>query len=85
MNSLLNKMTNDFLISMKKKESVLGAWNFGSAIHGLDDEYSDADLIFLIDGRTFKEINDNIITFYSKTKTVTCYAVWMSGRFSNER
>lgn len=66
MNSLLNKISNDFLMSMKKKECVLGAWNFGSATHGLDDEYSDADLIFLIDGRSFKEINDNLIESVGK-------------------
>lgn len=51
---------------MNKKECVLGAWNFGSATHGLDDEYSDADLIFLIDGKSFKEINDNLNVFIDK-------------------
>lgn len=33
MNPLLNQMSNDFLSIMKRKESILGAWNFGSVTY----------------------------------------------------
>lgn len=75
MNPLLNQMSNDFLSIMKSKESILGAWNFGSVTHSLDDEYSDVDLIFLVEGKSFGEINNTLITYLEKIcdEVVLCW------------
>lgn len=54
MNQDLQNIFNDFVKRMKITGSVLGAWNFGSSVHGTSDEYSDVDIIFLIDGKAFK-------------------------------
>lgn len=34
--------------------------------HSLDDDYSDVDLIFLVEGKSFGEINNNLITYLEK-------------------
>jgi predicted nucleotidyltransferase len=38
---------------LKTTKGVLGAWTFGSMMHGLSDEYSDIDLVILADGDEF--------------------------------
>ena len=55
MNSTLEKMKEVFIEQVKMSESVLGAWDFGSEMHGLSDEYSDVDIILLIDGKQFTQ------------------------------
>ena len=55
MNKNLLSILNSFVNIMKTTEGVLGAWNFGSALHGMSDEYSDVDIVFLIDGNMFKK------------------------------
>lgn len=55
MNRALAQMKKVFIEQIKKSESVLGAWNFGSEMHGLSDEYSDVDIILLIDGKQFTQ------------------------------
>lgn len=47
---------NDFVEIMKTEKGVLGAWNFGSVLHGMSDEYSDADICFLIEGNLFQKM-----------------------------
>jgi len=37
----------------KQMDSVLGAWNFGSETHNLSDDYSDVDIVLLVDGKQF--------------------------------
>lgn len=54
---LLN-ISDDFVKIMKKTKGVIGAWDFGSVIHGLSDEFSDVDIVFLIDGNAFKEMEN---------------------------
>ena len=54
MNKNLDKMRTDFIEQIKLSEAVLGAWNFGSETHGLSDEYSDVDIILLIEGKQFE-------------------------------
>lgn len=55
MNKILTKIVNDFIGVMKIVDGVLGAWNFGSGSRGMSDEYSDADIVFLVDGKKFAE------------------------------
>ncbi|SFR68184.1 nucleotidyltransferase domain-containing protein [Anaeromicropila populeti] len=53
--------TNEQVIAvMKEKQGVLGAWNFGSASHGMSDEYSDIDIIFLVDSEEFCVVDESL-------------------------
>lgn len=66
MNKDLLEMTEDFIEVMRGKEGILGAWNFGSETHGLSDEYSDVDLIFLIDENHYKPVNKRLSEYMTK-------------------
>lgn len=46
-------MRNNFIEQVSLLPEVLGAWNFGSETHGLSDEFSDVDIILLIEGNNF--------------------------------
>lgn len=59
MNKGLEKIKYDFIEQVKHMDSVLGAWNFGSETHNLSDDYSDVDIVLLIDGKQFDQF-----TFY---------------------
>ena len=60
MNQTLEKIYEQLLAEMKEEEDVLGAWDFGSATHGLSDEYSDVDVIFLVKGNAFQRMNEKL-------------------------
>lgn len=47
MNPTLRGILDGFLTRMQALPEVVGAWNFGSATHGLMDELSDADVVLL--------------------------------------
>lgn len=53
MNQQLSLMKDSFVEQMEEKDCVLGAWDFGSETHDLSDEYSDVDIVLLIDGTCF--------------------------------
>lgn len=53
MNSTLKNIFDTFVSSVKNNDSVYGAWYFGSLAHGNSDEYSDIDIVLLIDGQKF--------------------------------
>ena len=59
MNPILKNVFNSFVDLIKNNNSVLGAWYFGSLSHGNSDEYSDIDIVLLIDGKEFKN-SENI-------------------------
>ena len=63
MNKTLEKMKDEFVEQIKKADCVLGAWNFGSEMHGLSDEYSDVDIILLIDGRQFTQFEESLESY----------------------
>lgn len=54
MNPVLKNLFDYFVSSVKGNDSVLGSWYFGSLSHGNSDEYSDIDIVLLIDGQQFK-------------------------------
>lgn len=66
MNTNLLKIFNEFVDVMKMTEGVSGAWNFGSATHGMSDEYSDIDIVFLIEENRFKEMEFELSAILSK-------------------
>ena len=58
MNGILEQIRDEFIEQAKQSEIVLGAWNFGSETHGLSDEYSDVDIVLLINAKSFANISD---------------------------
>ena len=60
MNIALEKIKKEFIEQIRKSEIVLGAWNFGSETHGLSDEYSDVDIVLLIEGKSYAHSADTI-------------------------
>lgn len=58
----LEKINEDFLYSMRKEHGVLGAWEFGSGMRGTRDEYSDIDMVFLIEEEEFDRIDRGLQT-----------------------
>ena len=60
MNKELLVISNDFIEIMRTTDWVLGAWTFGSAMHGGTDEYSDADIVFLVKGEFFKRAGESL-------------------------
>lgn len=56
---------NDFIDIMRRTDWALGAWNFGSAMHGLTDEHSDADVVFLVDGKDFANAEKSLMRLLS--------------------
>lgn len=53
MNTTLQSVFDIFVNLVKNNENVLGSWHFGSLSHGNSDEYSDIDIVLLIDGQQF--------------------------------
>jgi predicted nucleotidyltransferase len=62
----LQTVNDKFISILKTTNGVLGAWTFGSIMHGLSDEYSDIDLIILADVDEFYKLDDNL------THTLKC-------------
>ncbi len=60
MNQNLLTISEAFAAAMKETDGVLGAWNFGSVMHGTSDEYSDVDIIFLIGGNAWKDMEAKV-------------------------
>ncbi|MCH5199385.1 MAG: nucleotidyltransferase domain-containing protein [Oscillospiraceae bacterium] len=54
MNLKLKNIFDSFINLITNNDSVLGAWYFGSLAHGNSDEYSDIDIVLLINGQQFK-------------------------------
>ena len=50
MNQDLKIILNKFIDKIKAADEVLGAWNFGSEMHGKSDKYSDVDIVLLVKG-----------------------------------
>lgn len=44
----LQRLNEEFICRMKEEPGVLGAWEFGSGMHGTRDAYSDIDIVFLV-------------------------------------
>lgn len=46
----LKKIFDLFIDKIKTADEILGAWNFGSEMHGMNDQYSDVDIVLLVKG-----------------------------------
>ncbi|MBD5103978.1 MAG: hypothetical protein HDT47_03835, partial [Ruminococcaceae bacterium] len=81
MNQKLMEILNDFTDIMKSTDGTLGAWNFGSASRGMADEYSDADIVFLVEGGKFKETENSLEALLSRAcdKVMLCWEEGFNG------
>ena len=50
MNQDLKNIFDRFTDKIKNADEIIGAWNFGSELHGNADEYSDVDIVLLVRG-----------------------------------
>lgn len=50
MNKDLKNIFDKFTDKIRSADEVLGAWNFGSEMHGKADQYSDVDIVLLVKG-----------------------------------
>lgn len=57
---VLQEINNQFIGLMRKEAGVIGAWEFGSALHGTKDEYSDIDIVFLVDKDNYAKVDDKL-------------------------
>ncbi len=75
MNTILEEMKLDFVKQVKENKSVLGAWNFGSETHGLCDEYSDVDIVLLVEGNSFHIFSEKLDTYLKNIsdEVLTCW------------
>ena len=61
MNQELSRIFDGFMGQMQTEPGILGAWNFGSAMHGLSDEYSDVDIVFLVEKNSFEKTEQRVL------------------------
>ncbi|MDE6673599.1 MAG: aminoglycoside 6-adenylyltransferase [Acetatifactor sp.] len=60
MDKKLEKMKGRFIEHMETMDSVLGAWDFGSETHNLSDDFSDVDIVLLIEGKQFAQFTPSL-------------------------
>ncbi len=56
----LEKTNENFISIMKEQPGILGSWYFGSKSHKMSDEYSDIDIVFLLENDVFEEISNKL-------------------------
>lgn len=66
---------NKFIEIMKNTSGVVGAWNFGSVMHGMSDRFSDIDVVFLIDSQHFSEMEEYCTDILGQicSKVILCW------------
>lgn len=58
--STLQKINEDIIGLMKKDTGILTAWEFGSGMYHTRDEYSDIDLVLLVQESDYERINQQL-------------------------
>lgn len=57
---ILNALNQEFIQIMQEEPGVLGAWEFGSGMHHTRDEYSDIDIVFLVEQTDYVRVDHNL-------------------------
>lgn len=83
---MLSELINankEIISIMKSQNGVLGSWYFGSISHEMSDEYSDIDIVFLIDNNVFEDISRNLTKIIAPAidKVILCWGEC----FNNEK
>ena len=75
MNNILTEILKDVLEIAKQTDGIIGAWNFGSVKNHMADEYSDRDVVFLVEGERFREIEQILNPMLQKVcnKVLLCF------------
>lgn len=81
MNFKLTKITEKFISIMKNTDGILGAWHFGSVSRKMSDEYSDADIVLLVNEGDFNNVAENLEAVLSKVcdKILLCWGEAFNG------
>lgn len=66
MNDILTHAFNQLSEIIKEDKRCLGGWHFGSVSRGMDDEYSDVDPVFVIDGKYFEEFDNELPQLFER-------------------
>lgn len=82
MNQTLIYALNKFVDIVKNDPRCLGGWQFGSIARGLDDQYSDVDPVFLIEGDYFEEFDKELPKMFEKI--CDRVVVYWSESFNND-
>lgn len=56
----LQQFNKDMIELMKKTPGVLGAWEFGSGMHHTRDQYSDIDIVFLLQSSDYDMVSQQL-------------------------
>jgi len=78
MNDVLMHAFEKLTEIIEKDKRCLGGWHFGSISRGMDDEYSDVDPVFVIDGRYFEEFDNELPQLFEKIcdRVVICWPMF---------
>lgn len=66
MNKKLVEVFENLIDLMQNQQGILGAWHFGSVARNMDDDFSDYDVVFLVEENYFNKISIDIISFIKK-------------------
>lgn len=71
----LQNVHNAYLRMMEVEQGVLGAWHFGSVARGTMDEFSDIDIVFLVEEASFSSVDQNLSQILGKVcdEVVLCW------------
>ena len=56
----LQQLNEDMIALMKKTPGVRGAWEFGSGMHQTKDQYSDIDIVFLLQSSEYDMVSQQL-------------------------
>lgn len=81
MNEKLLGIHERLMTIVKEQSCILGAWYFGSASRDLADEYSDLDVVFLVDGAGLTEVDARMTGWLESCcdRVVLCYPEGFNG------
>ncbi len=79
----LIEVNNRLVDIMKRTSGVLGGWYFGSVMHGMSDDFSDIDIVFLIDDSIFAGLDKKLPDIISEACDQVVIA-WAED-YSNEK
>lgn len=57
---ILSALNREFIQIMQEEPGVLGAWEFGSGMHHTRDEYSDIDIVFLVEQTDYVRVDHKL-------------------------
>lgn len=81
MNETLRTIHNRLIALVRRQPDIHGAWYFGSVSRGASDQYSDLDVVFLVDGQRFKSAAEQITSWLGSCcdRVILCWPEGFNG------